>query len=150
MRLLSVIPVQTPQRHFITTPPTAAPSPCSVNVTCDSRSVYLQILSQLHCVSCNDVGEWMLRGTRVFVLFTLQSKQQVINILLIVWSRFLGCISLGFFFFFETVGSHSTLLTVGDSFVDVAVCPHTRQTKGMDCNSSFMSSHDTYKTHARQ
>lgn len=87
-----------PQRRFITTPPTAAFPPCSVNITCDSGSVFLHLPSRLHCVSCTDVGEWLLGDTRAFVLFTLLSKQQVINILLIVLSRFFGCISFGFFF----------------------------------------------------
>lgn len=69
-----------PQRRFITTPPTAAFPPCSVNVTCDSGSVFLHLPSRLHCVSCADVGERLLGDTRAFVLLTLQSKQQVINI----------------------------------------------------------------------
>lgn len=72
---------------------------CCLNITCDSRSFYPKILHQQHCVLCDDGGERMLRGTRAFVLLTLQSKQRVINILLIVLSRFSGCISLGLFFF---------------------------------------------------
>lgn len=94
----------------------------------------------------------MLRGTWAFVLFTLQSKQRVINILLVAVSPFSGCISLGVFFFpfFETVGSHLAQLAVGDSFVDVALCPPPKSNKrGERSDSLFTASRDTYKAHAR-
>lgn len=90
----------------------------------------------------------MLRATWAFVLFTLQSKQQVINILLIV---FLWLHLIRVFSFFETVGSHLARLTLGDSFVDVALCPPRMCNKrGELSDSLFTSIHDTYKARARQ
>lgn len=93
----------------------------------------------------------MLRATWAFVLFTLQSKQQVINILLIVFSPGLRLHLIRVFSFFETVGSHLARLTLGDSFVDVALCPPRMCNKrGKLSDSLFTSIHDTYKAHARQ
>lgn len=106
----------------------------------------LAVLQTPPAMLCDNVAEWMLRGIWAAELFTLQWKQQVVNIPLVVVCRFSDAGPHLNGFFIETVRESISLSgNISNIFTDVvAVAPAQGPTKGLSTwthNSSLTWSH---------